>query len=89
MYTIRISDEAAVQMIEFQKSDVTSYNKCQKFIGELKEHPKTGTGQVEKLKGGNNYWSRRVNKKDRMVYSIEDSIITVTIITVKGHYKDK
>lgn len=89
MYNIIISDEAALQMIEFQKSDIASYRKCQKFIEELKEHPQTGTGQVERLKGDDNYWSRRVNKKDRMIYSIVNEIITVTIITVKGHYKDK
>ena len=89
MYRIIISDEAALQMIEFEKSDKSSFNKCQKFIDELRIHPKSGTGKVEPLKGRENYWSRRVNKKDRMVYSVVDDIVTVTIITVKGHYKDK
>ena len=42
-----------------------------KFLEELKETPYTGAGNPEQLKydlGG--YWSRRINKKDRLVYEI-------------------
>ncbi|MDR3694285.1 type II toxin-antitoxin system YoeB family toxin [Mucilaginibacter sp.] len=35
------------------------------------------------------FWSRQINKKDRLIYTIEDNIVTVTIVSAKGHYSDK
>jgi toxin YoeB len=65
-------------------------NKIEKLLVELIEHPKTGTGQVEQLKGNRQgQWSRRIDKKNRLVYSIDDEIVTVEIISAKGHYGDK
>ena len=47
----------------------------------------TGTGQVEQLKGNlSGLWSRRINKADRIIYSIEDERVIVTVISMKGHY---
>jgi toxin YoeB len=40
------------------------------------------------LKGNlSGYWSRRISREHRLVYSIEDKIITVTVISAKGHYE--
>lgn len=64
--------------------------KIEKLLLELNEHPTTGTGQVEALRGNlTGYWSRRIDKFNRIIYSIEENIVTVTIISVKGHYGDK
>jgi toxin YoeB len=53
-------------------------------------HPETGTGKPEKLKFElTGYWSRRINKKDRLIYSIEHHIVTVTVVSAVGHYGDK
>ena len=35
------------------------------------------------------YWSRRINQKDRLIYRVKDEIITVTVVQVGQHYKDK
>jgi toxin YoeB len=35
------------------------------------------------------YWSRRINKASRLIYKIEENIITVFVISLKGHYGDK
>ena len=60
------------------------------LIEELKEHPTTGTGQIERLKGNySGYWSRRIDKASRMVYRIEDDKVIVTVVSLKGHYGDK
>ena len=54
------------------------------------EHPATGTGQVEALKGNlSGYWSRRINKQFRIIYTIYEDIVTVMVISVKSHYGDK
>lgn len=57
---------------------------------ELCEHPTTGTGKVEQLRGDlEGYWSRRINKSSRLIYKIEETIITVFVVSLKGHYGDK
>ena len=61
--------------------------KIAKLLEELTLHPMTGTGQVEQLKGNlSGLWSRRINKADRIIYSIEDERVIVTVISMKGHY---
>ena len=90
MYNLEISDIAKKHIAEFKKSDIQSFNKIIKLLNELVEHPKTGTGKPELLTGNlNNYWSRRINKKDRLIYRINDEMIIIYILSEKGHYFDK
>ena len=61
--------------------------KLEKLLLELAEHPRTGTGQVEALRGNlAGFWSRRIDKYNRLVYMIEEEIVTVVIVSAKGHY---
>ncbi|NTW81838.1 MAG: type II toxin-antitoxin system YoeB family toxin [Chlorobiaceae bacterium] len=32
--------------------------------------------------------SRRLNKKDRIIYSIDDAVVVVYILSLRGHYGD-
>lgn len=60
------------------------------LIQELKEHPEKGTGKPERLKHYNqNIWSRRIDKKHRLVYLIDGIKIVVIILGAYGHYGDK
>ena len=64
--------------------------KIKVFLEELKTHPFSGSGQPEQLKFElHGYWSRRINQKDRMIYSVNDNTVTVEIVSAMGHYKDK
>jgi toxin YoeB len=58
------------------------------IILELASHPYTGVGQPEPLKHDlSGYWSRRINKKDRLIYQvIEEPEKWVVIISALGHY---
>jgi toxin YoeB len=68
----------------------TVTNKIEKLLLELMEHPRTGTGQVEQLRGDRQgLWSRRIDKKNRLIYTINDDIVTVEVISAKSHYDDK
>ncbi len=61
-----------------------------RIIEEFSETPYTGIGNPEKLKFDlAGFWSRRINKKDRLVYSVEESIVTVTLVSALGHYFDR
>jgi toxin YoeB len=55
---------------------------------ELEISPETGTGKPEKLKNNlSGYFSRRINKEHRMVYTIDYELNIVEVYSMKGHYK--
>ncbi len=59
-----------------------SINAIAKILIELTETPFNGTGKPEVLKHEySGYWSRRINQKDRLIYRVEESIITVFVIS--------
>lgn len=90
MYVLNITTQAKKDIAYLKKNGgkrVT--NKIERLLVELIQHPKTGTGQIEQLKGNRQgQWSRRIDKKNRMVYSIDDEIVTVEVISAIGHYDD-
>ena len=54
------------------------------------EHPRKGTGQPEMLKHElTGLYSRRINRKHRLVYSIEDEKVIVYVLSAYSHYGDK
>ncbi|MDE6702515.1 MAG: Txe/YoeB family addiction module toxin [Muribaculaceae bacterium] len=90
-YDLILSPRAKKHLEEWQKSgQKKTLNKIFELFTELRQHPTTGTGQVEQLKGDlAGYWSRRIDKGSRMIYRIDDDVIVVTVISLKGHYSDK
>lgn len=89
-YTIKISESADKVIAKWKKSNPSLLKKFRKIYDELLEHPKTGLGHPEPLKGGGDItWSRRISAHDRVVYDIHEDIVSVYIIEVGGHYKDK
>ena len=90
-YKLILSPEAERHLDEWRKSgQKKTLLKIVALFEELREHPTTGTGKVELLKGDlEGYWSRRINKSARLIYKIEEEIITVIIVSLKGHYGDK
>lgn len=81
--------ESAIQDIELHKKsgNIKTLIKINKLIDELRNHPMTGTGKPEQLKHNlSGKWSRRINKKDRLVYQIEEETKTVNILSAEGHY---
>ena len=83
--------EAERHLQEWRKSgQKKTLLKIAALLEELCEHPTTGTGKVEQLKGDlEGFWSRRINKESRLIYKIEEEIITVFVVSLKGHYGDK
>lgn len=74
----------------FKSGDKASIKKINQIVAELSEHPYTGTGKPELLRNDlSGYWSRRINKKDRLIYRVEEDIVFVYIISAMGHYNDK
>ncbi|MBQ9440309.1 MAG: Txe/YoeB family addiction module toxin [Paludibacteraceae bacterium] len=90
MYTIRYTPEAYDDIRRLLRSEPAAFRKVETFINELKEHPKTGTGHPELLKGKpEGRWSRQITKKHRLIYRIYETEVVVLIIAAYGHYDDK
>ncbi len=72
IYELILQPEAEQHLKEWQKSGHNkSLMKRALICAQLREHPKTGTGQVEQLKGNlSGFWSRRIDKGSRMIYTI-------------------
>ena len=92
-YTVVLLSKAIEDLQQIRKSGSNSTkNKIDTLLEELKNDPRTGTGKPEKLRfstGEYELWSRRVDKKNRMVYSIKENIVTVHVFSILGHYEDK
>ena len=66
------------------------FRKMENMLMELMEHPKTGTGHPEPLKGQpEGRWSRRMSKKHRLVYRIFEDTVLVLVLRAYGHYNNK
>lgn len=90
LYEIRFTPEANKGLAKLEKDEPKAFKKALRFISELREHPTTGTGHPEPLKGKpQDRWSREITKKHRMVYRIYESEVVVLILTSYGHYNDK
>lgn len=90
IYNIEFSPESKEHLYKLAKNEPKVYQKALRFIGELSEHPKTGTGHPEPLKGQpEGRWSRQLTKKHRMVYRIYETDVVVLVISAYGHYDDK
>jgi toxin YoeB len=91
-YEVNFSDKSQEDIELFkQAGDKRLLKKIDKLVDELYEHPRTGTGHPEQLKGYPDVerWSRRITGKHRLVYDIEEEIVVVLIISAFGHYDDK
>ena len=88
-FAIQFTDKALAHIEKLKKSgNIGVTKKIRRLLDELKEHPEKGTGKPEKLKYDyNGYWSRRINHEHRLVYFIDSNLVTVTVISVYGHYE--
>lgn len=90
-YVLEFSKTALDDIEKHKKSgDKPVLKKIEKLLNELMEHPLTGTGQPEKLKYDLvGLYSRRINKKHPLVYSINEQVVTVYVLSAWSHYGEK
>ncbi|MGB6037585.1 MAG: Txe/YoeB family addiction module toxin [Cryomorphaceae bacterium] len=90
-YKLDFSKTALKDIEKHKKSgDKAIIGKIRKLLLELMEHPTEGTGQPEMLKGNlKGFYSRRINRKHRLVYSVDGEKVTVHILSAFYHYGDK
>ncbi len=89
-YRVKFTAKADKDLLYWKKQgDKSILRKIEKIIDELTEHPALGTGKAERLKGNlSGYWSRRLNSKERLIYTIDDFVVTVYVLSQRRHYGD-
>lgn len=88
MYAIVFSEDAKKDLKLLHRRAPEAVVKLSKLLDEIREHPRTGTGQVEQLKGyDGSVYSRRITKEHRLVYKIYDTVVEVLVLSTFGHYR--
>lgn len=88
MYRIVFSEDAKKDLKELNRKAPQAVVKLSKLLDEVREHPRTGTGQVEPLKGyGGNVYSRRITREHRLIYRIYEEVVEVLVLSAFGHYR--
>jgi len=90
-YKIAVSESAMKHLAKWKKSgQVAAIKKIERIFKELSKTPFTGIGSPEPLQYEfSGLWSRKIDKKNRIIYQVQENIVTVFIISAKGHYLDK
>lgn len=74
----------------FKAGNQSSIKKITQILDELSRTPYEGVGKPEALKHKlSGFWSREINSKDRIIYKVQEDIVTVFVISAMGHYSDK
>lgn len=89
-YDLVISPKAQEGLTILKKYEPQSYRKAVALLNELQEHPTVGTGHPKPLIGDRaGQWSRRITRKHRLVYKINNKEVIVLVLSAWGHYDDK
>ena len=89
-YFVDIKEKAQLDLAKLKKDEPKFYAKALKLIGELYEHPRTGTGKPKQLSADRaGQWRRKISDKHRLVYEIHDQVVEVLVLSAYGHYDDK
>ena len=66
IYELVFSKVADADLRRLKRNEPQAYKKAVKLLEELQEHPQTGTGKPEQLKGDRaGQWSRRITDRHR------------------------
>ena len=85
MKKIIFTAEAWSDYLFWEENDHRILKKINRLIAEILRTPYKGTGNPEPLKFElQGYWSRRINLKERLIYTVEKD--RILIISCKGHY---
>ena len=90
-YIVEISSKARKELqIHYRSGNKSVISRIEQIFLELSDKPYEGTGNPETLKyqlAG--YWSRQINRKDRIIYIVYEDRVVVLVVSAIGHYGDK
>ena len=73
------------EYLDWQQTDRAILRKINQLVQEIQRDPYAGIGQPEALRHElAGYWSRRVDRVHRLVYSVKEDVLT--IVQCSGRY---
>lgn len=82
---ISFQDDGWSDYLYWQNNDKKILKRINSLVKEIIRDPYSGIGKPEPLKHSlSGYWSRRINDKHRIVYTVKDK--QLIIIQCKNHY---
>ena len=90
-FTIEVASKARKELqLHYKSGNKSVIRKIEQIFLELSNTPYEGTGNPEPLKYQmSGYWSRRITKKDRIIYKVYEDKVVVLVISAIGHYGHK
>lgn len=82
-YDLQFSDRAKKDLAKLKKNEPKLFAKAQNLLREMIYQPYSGLGKPEQLKYIG-LWSRRIDKKHRICYNIDESTITIFIASISS-----
>lgn len=89
MYSIDFESRTKKQIQKIHKNKKL-YSRFKKILENIQSNPYSNSFKFERLK----YYklptySKRLSKKDRIVYVVIENKVKVIVVSVLGHYNDK
>lgn len=85
---IIFTEMALKEYISWQSEDKKILKRINLLLQDIMRHGNIGIGKPERLKGDlSEYWSRRIDDKNRIVYKIIEE--SIEVVQCKTHYSDK
>jgi toxin YoeB len=86
VYRIVFDDVTKKQLLKLSKNKKL-YNRMLVILTDIQDNPYSPAFKFERLKHNlKGFCSKRLDQKNRIVYFVEHEIITVTVVSVLGHY---
>ena len=81
------TDDAWADYVHWQTVDKKTLKRINTLLKDIDRNPFSGIGKPEPLKGNRQeYWSRRIDEANRIVYKVEREQIVIT--QCGGHYEE-
>ncbi len=88
MMKLKLSKSAINDLAFWKKADRKTSQKVTELLLEILETPYSGKGKPEQLIGNlSGYWIRRINSKDRIIYSVNEQEGIIFIRSLRKHYE--
>ncbi len=90
-YTLEVSSKARKELqLHYKSGNKSDIRKIEQIFLELSNTPYEGIGNPEPLKYQmSGYWSRRINRNDRIIYKVYEDKVIVLVVSAICHYGDK
>ena len=86
-YSIALLPQAEEDLAYWRQTDPQVVVRIKRLLKDISEHPYSGIGKPEPLKWSHSgKWSRRINRKDRIIYEVDGERIIVFVLAMRYHY---